>query len=128
MGRPSAAGCEARRGTVRRSVQLPIMEDASTTSENAAEQEAAESAAAMPAKAVDDQLIDELVHRAQAEGLQPTGQGGLLQQPTRRPLESALLRGPPIGGPSVTPTTPSYTTRLTVPRCAAHVARVRHRR
>jgi transposase-like protein len=40
-------------------------------------------------KAVDDQLIDELVGRAQAEGLQLTGEGGF-QQLTKRLLESAL--------------------------------------
>ncbi len=39
---------------------------------------------------MDDQLIDELVDRAQAEGLQLTGEGGLLQQLTKRLLESAL--------------------------------------
>ncbi|GAA4148682.1 IS256 family transposase [Streptomyces tunisiensis] len=50
------------------------------TSENVAEQDAAESAAAVSAKTVDDQLIDELVSRAQAEGLQLT----------KRLLESAL--------------------------------------
>jgi hypothetical protein len=66
------------------------MEDASMTSENVAEQETVESAAAVSAKAVDDQLIDELVNRAQAEGLQLTGEGGLLQQLTKRLLESAL--------------------------------------
>jgi hypothetical protein len=66
------------------------MEDASMTSENVAEHEAAESAAAGSAKAVDDQLIDELVSRAQAEGLRLTGEGGLLQQLTKRLLESAL--------------------------------------
>ncbi|SFY51193.1 hypothetical protein STEPF1_04450 [Streptomyces sp. F-1] len=60
------------------------------TSENVAEQDAVESAAAVSAKAVDAQLIDELVSRAQAEGLQSTGEGGLLQQLTRRLLESAL--------------------------------------
>jgi hypothetical protein len=31
------------------------------------------------AKAVDDPLVDELVHRAKAEGLQLTGEVGLLQ-------------------------------------------------
>ncbi len=41
-------------------------------------------------KAVDDRLIDELVGRAQAEGVQLTGEGGLLQQLTKRLLESAL--------------------------------------
>ncbi|WP_241788038.1 transposase [Streptomyces sp. PRh5] len=35
-------------------------------------------------------MIDELVRRAQAEGLQLTGEGGLLQQLTKRLLESAL--------------------------------------
>jgi predicted nucleic acid-binding protein len=70
------------------------MEDASMTSENLGEYEAGELAAAASAKAVDDQLmdelIDELVSRAQAEGLQLTGEGGLLQQMTKRLLESAL--------------------------------------
>lgn len=41
-------------------------------------------------EAVDDRLIDELVSRAQAEGLHLTGEGGLLQQLTKRLLESAL--------------------------------------
>ena len=60
------------------------------TSENVAEPKTAEAAAAAPAKTVDDQLIDELVGRAQAEGLQLTGEGGPLQQLTKRLLESAL--------------------------------------
>ncbi len=46
------------------------------TSENVSECEALESAEAVSAKAVDDQLIDEPVGRAQAEGLQLTGEGG----------------------------------------------------
>jgi putative transposase len=66
------------------------MEDASMTSENVSESEAVEPTKAVSAKAVDDQLIDELVGRARAEGLQPTGEGGLLQQLTKRLLESAL--------------------------------------
>ncbi|MEV6963087.1 hypothetical protein AB0M97_28780 [Streptomyces sp. NPDC051207] len=40
------------------------------TSENVAEDEVGEAAVAVSAKAVDDQLIDELVSRARAEGLQ----------------------------------------------------------
>ena len=60
------------------------------TSENMSEAEAVEPAEAVPAKAVDDQLIDELVGRAQAQGLQLTGEGGLLQQLTKRLLESVL--------------------------------------
>ncbi|SDG67488.1 transposase, partial [Streptomyces griseoaurantiacus] len=60
------------------------------TSENVAEPEAVEPSKRVPEKAVDDQLIDELVGRAQAEGLQLTGEGGLLQQLTKRLLESAL--------------------------------------
>ncbi|WP_329072232.1 IS256 family transposase [Streptomyces sp. NBC_01429] len=39
---------------------------------------------------MDDRLIDELVGRAQAEGVQLTGEGGLLRQLTKRLLESAL--------------------------------------
>jgi putative transposase len=42
------------------------------------------------AGAVDDQLIGMLVDRARAGGLQLTGEGGLLQQLTKRVLESAL--------------------------------------
>ncbi|MFK4186966.1 IS256 family transposase [Streptomyces sparsogenes] len=38
----------------------------------------------------DEQLITMLVDRARSEGLQLTGQGGLLQQLTKRVLESAL--------------------------------------
>lgn len=49
------------------------------TSENVSESEAVEPTRAAAAKAVDDQLIDELVGRAQVEGLQLTGEGGLLR-------------------------------------------------
>ncbi|MEU1280875.1 transposase, partial [Streptomyces sp. NPDC005805] len=59
------------------------------TSNNVTEAESVNSAEPQPAKGVDDQLIDELVGRAQAEGLQLTGEGGLLQQLTKRLLESA---------------------------------------
>jgi putative transposase len=45
---------------------------------------------AIAAAAVDDQLIGMLVDRARAGGLQLTGEGGLLQQLTKRVLESAL--------------------------------------
>ncbi|MGW0087156.1 IS256 family transposase [Streptomyces sp. NPDC003393] len=54
------------------------------------EAEAVKAAEPQPAKEVADQLIDELVGRAQAEGRQLTGEGGLLQQLTKRLLESAL--------------------------------------
>ncbi len=43
---------------------------------------------AVSAKAVDDQLIDELVSRAQAEGLQLTGEGGLSPQGATTPSSS----------------------------------------
>lgn len=66
------------------------MEDASMTSENVSGSEAVEPVEAVQAKAVDDQLIEELLGRAQAEGLQLTGEGGLLQQLTKRLMESAL--------------------------------------
>ena len=61
------------------------------TSENmSSEAEGAKAAESVPTRAVDDQLIDELVHRAQEEGLRLTGEGGLLQRLTKRLLESAL--------------------------------------
>ena len=60
------------------------------TSNNTPEDESSELADPESAKVVDDQLIEELVGRAQAEGLQLTGEGGLLQQLTKRLLESAL--------------------------------------
>jgi hypothetical protein len=56
------------------------MEDASMTSENVSESADVQPTKAVSASAVDDQLIDELVGRAQAEGLQLT----------KRLLESAL--------------------------------------
>ncbi|WP_374102190.1 transposase [Micromonospora sp. U21] len=47
--------------------------------------------AAKPVGAVwDEQLIAMLVDRARGDGLQLTGEGGLLQQLTKRVLESAL--------------------------------------
>ncbi|RPK44861.1 hypothetical protein EES37_15865 [Streptomyces sp. ADI91-18] len=52
------------------------------TSENVTEAETVEPSEPKLSKAVDDRLIDELVFRAQAEGLQLTGEGGLLQQLT----------------------------------------------
>ncbi|GCB43745.1 hypothetical protein SNL152K_1030 [Streptomyces sp. NL15-2K] len=52
------------------------------------EPETTEAAVLQPSRSVDDQLIDELVGRAQAQGLQLTGEGGLLQQLTKRLLES----------------------------------------
>ncbi|MFE2991490.1 transposase [Streptomyces sp. NPDC059262] len=60
------------------------------TSNNTSEDASSEVVVPQPARAVDDQLIEELVGRAQAEGLQLTGEGGLLQQLTKRLLESAL--------------------------------------
>lgn len=60
------------------------------TSNNVTEAEAVEPSEAVVPTSMDDRLIDELVSRAQAEGLQLTGEGGLLQQLTKRLLESAL--------------------------------------
>ena len=56
------------------------------TSENIAKP----SEAGVASAAVDDRFLNELVARAQADGLQLTGEGGLLQQLTKRLLESAL--------------------------------------
>ncbi|WP_428846379.1 IS256 family transposase [Kitasatospora hibisci] len=44
----------------------------------------------LSADLLDEQLIGQLVDRARASGLQLTGEGGLLQQLTKRVLESAL--------------------------------------
>jgi putative transposase len=49
--------------------------------------------AELPADVLDEQLIGQLVDRARASGLQLTGEGGLLQQLTKRVLESALEGG-----------------------------------
>lgn len=68
----------------------PVIEDASMTSSNVTETESDEPSEAASVKSVDDRLIDELVGRSQAEGLQLTAEGGLLQQLTKRLLESDL--------------------------------------
>ncbi|WP_331740858.1 IS256 family transposase (plasmid) [Streptomyces cyaneofuscatus] len=60
------------------------------TSSNVTEAEPVEPSETVLSKFVDDRLVDELVGRAQAEGLQLTGEGGLLQQLTKRLLEPAL--------------------------------------
>ncbi|WP_435810665.1 transposase, partial [Streptomyces mirabilis] len=39
---------------------------------------------------MEQKLIDQLVEQARSKGLQLTGEGGLLQQLTKRVLESAL--------------------------------------
>ncbi|MFE7045106.1 IS256 family transposase, partial [Streptomyces atratus] len=61
-------------------------------SETTIEHESVEEPAgvAMPSAASDEQLVAMLVDRARSEGLQLTGEGGLLQQLTKRVLESAL--------------------------------------
>jgi transposase-like protein len=46
--------------------------------------------AAMALDGLDEQLVDQLVNRARAGGLKLTGEGGVLQQLTKRLLESAL--------------------------------------
>jgi putative transposase len=60
------------------------------TSENETGSAAAEAPEPRRVEAADQQLIEEVVGRAQAEGLQLAGEGGLLQQLTKRLLESAL--------------------------------------
>ncbi len=81
------------------------------TSENVTEAGTFEPAEPKPSKAVDDRLIEELVSRAQAEGLQLTGEGGLLQQLTKR------LLGPPWRVRS--PTTSAMTSTIQSGRTAA---------
>lgn len=59
--------------------------------ETAVENEQAEPVVQAPLSAVsNEQLVAALVDRARNEGLQLTGEGGLLQQLTKRVLESAL--------------------------------------
>ena len=59
--------------------------------ENAVESESVEQAVEPSVSAAsDEQLIAMLVNRARSEGLQLSGEGGLLQQLTKRVLESAL--------------------------------------
>lgn len=62
------------------------------TSDNATEAETVTVEAVEPqqANAVDGRLIDELVGRAQVDGLRLTGEGGLLQHLTKRLLDSVL--------------------------------------
>lgn len=61
-------------------------------SETTIEHESVEESAGgvMPSAASDEQLVAMLVDRARSEGLQLTGDGGLLQLLTKRVLESAL--------------------------------------
>lgn len=66
------------------------MEDAPVTSENTNTTGSVEASEPQRRQAVEQRLIDQLVDRAQAEGLQLTGEGGLLGQLTKRLLESAL--------------------------------------
>lgn len=52
---------------------------------------AADQADPLPeAVTVEQKLIDQLVEQARSKGLQLTGEGGLLQQLTKKVLESAL--------------------------------------
>lgn len=69
-----------------------MMEDAPVTGEsaNASEIEAEAAAATELPAGVDGRLVDELVARAESQGLQLSGEGGLLQQLTKRVLELAL--------------------------------------
>ncbi|MFE4694948.1 hypothetical protein ACFRH6_33470 [Streptomyces sp. NPDC056749] len=86
------------------------MEDASMTSGNVTEVESDEPSEAASVKSVDDRLIDELVGRAQAKGLHLTGEDGLLQQGTKRLLESALEGGSLIIWASTSMIPPGRTT------------------
>ncbi|GAA2558360.1 hypothetical protein GCM10010423_70300 [Streptomyces levis] len=79
------------------------------TSENVSESQAVEPMEAASPKAVDDQLIDELVGRAQAEGLQLTGEGGLLQQLTKRLLDPPWKARSPTTSATTNTTRPART-------------------
>ncbi len=60
--------------------------------EIAVENEQAEQVQASSSVVSDEQLVVMLVDRARNEGLQLTGEGGLLQQLTKRVLESPWRR------------------------------------
>lgn len=86
------------------------------TSQNVTEAGTIEPFEPQPSKVVDDRLIDELVSRAQAEGLQQlTGEGGLLLQLTkgcwsppwraRSPITSAMTSTIRPGKAAATPAT-----------------------
>ncbi|MCW2860548.1 MAG: transposase mutator type [Actinoallomurus sp.] len=62
------------------------MTEAAVDESGAVEQESGQPSSVVS----DEQLIAMLVDRARTEGLQLTGEGGLLQQLTKRVLESAL--------------------------------------
>jgi hypothetical protein len=59
--------------------------------------------------AVDEQLIDRLAARARAGGLQLAGEGGLLQQLTKRLLESRWRASSPITSAMTATTQPGRT-------------------
>jgi hypothetical protein len=58
---------------------------------------------------VDEQLIGRLASRARAGGLQLAGEGGLLQQLTKRLLESALEGSSPTTSATTVTTRPGAT-------------------
>ncbi|MFF7234380.1 hypothetical protein [Streptomyces sioyaensis] len=63
------------------------------TDENIAGEESGAVTVEAPPAGVDERFIEELVSRAQVDGLQLTGEGGLLQQPLRQLLEQPALAG-----------------------------------
>jgi|SRR4051794_12737466 len=67
-----------------------MIEEMCLMTETAVENEQAEQVEAPSSAVSDEQLVAMLVDRARNEGLQLTGEGGLLQQLTKRVLESAL--------------------------------------
>jgi putative transposase len=68
-----------------------LIKETHLMTETAVEKEQDEPVAQTPSSAVSDEhFVAMLVDRARNEGLQLTGEGGLLQQLTKRVLESAL--------------------------------------
>jgi len=67
----------------------------------------------LPADVLDEQLIGQLVDRARAGGLQLTGEGGLLQQLTKRaPLTHTNPVTPVAGQTRLRPPRPRHTPSL----------------
>jgi hypothetical protein len=89
-------GVEHRNRDCKRAVQLPIMEVHLMTDMMSGVENAEDSKPATGLDGLDEQLVAQLLSSAKASGLKLTGEGGVLQQPTKRLLKSAFEARSPI--------------------------------
>jgi hypothetical protein len=89
-GTPSGTSSGPVRGTVKLPADLMIKEETLDVRHRRGVAVHERTACRAGPLADDEQLISMLVNRARSDGLQLTGEGGLLQQLTKRVLESAL--------------------------------------